>query len=57
VTYVTYKFSVYYYNVLNFYDLLRWNMIYLTEKAKEKAREFSGRNMGKYLRLYIKGMG
>jgi len=32
-------------------------MIYLTEKAKEKAREFSGRNMGKYLRLYVKGMG
>jgi len=32
-------------------------MIYLTEKAKEKAREFSSQNMGKYLRLYIKGMG
>jgi Fe-S cluster assembly iron-binding protein IscA len=32
-------------------------MVYLTEKAKEKARELSGRNTGIYLRLYIKGMG
>jgi Fe-S cluster assembly iron-binding protein IscA len=32
-------------------------MIYLTEKAKEKARELSGLKTGKYLRLYIKGMG
>jgi Fe-S cluster assembly iron-binding protein IscA len=32
-------------------------MIRITEKAKEKIREMVSQHEGKYVRLYVKGMG